>query len=71
VVRLERKINNKRLLEAQDEIDEMKRKLKVMNHLVEHLKDENNTKDIAIIKEYIDHYKVHSNFIEELMTKSH
>lgn len=46
------------MLEAQDEIDEMRRKFKVMNHLVEQLKEENNTKDATIIKEYMNHEKV-------------
>lgn len=58
VVRAERNVNSKKLLEAQGEIDEMKRKFKVMNHLVEQLKEEINSKDVAIIKEHYDHQKV-------------
>lgn len=56
-VRTERNVNSKKLLGAQDEIDEMKRKFKIMNHLVEQLKEEINSKDVTLIKEHYDHRK--------------
>ena len=42
----------------QDEIEEMKRKFKIMNHQVEQLKEEIGAKDLALVKEHFDHMKV-------------
>ncbi|KAH8963965.1 hypothetical protein BDL97_04G038800 [Sphagnum fallax] len=56
--RTERTVNSRKVLESQNEIDEMKRKFKLMNQLVEQLKEEINSKDIALIKEHYDHQKV-------------
>ncbi len=39
-VRSDRNLYSKNLIEAQDEIDEMKRKFKIMNHQIEQLKEE-------------------------------
>jgi len=54
-------VYSKNLVIAQDEIKEMKRKFKVMNHLVEQLKEELNLKDVALIKEHFDLQKVLMN----------
>lgn len=43
-VRSDRNLYNKNLIEAQDEIAEMKRKLKIMNHQIEQLKEDITTK---------------------------
>ena len=39
-VRSDRNLYSKNLIEAQDEIQEMKRKFKIMNHQIEQLKEE-------------------------------
>ena len=57
-VRTDRNMYSKNLLEAQDEIAEMKRKFKIMNHQIEQLKEEIGTKDLALVKEHFDHMKV-------------
>jgi RAB protein geranylgeranyltransferase component A len=57
-VRTERNLYSKNLVQAQDEIDEMKRKFKVMAHLVEQLKEEVASRDHALMKEHEDHLKV-------------
>ncbi len=44
-VRSDRNLYSKNLIEAQDEIAEMKRKFKIMNHQIEQLKEEINAKD--------------------------
>lgn len=57
-VRSERNLYSKTLLEVQDEIQELKRKFKIMTHHIENLKEEINAKDLALIKEHYDHTKV-------------
>jgi chromosome segregation ATPase len=57
-VRTYRKHYSKNLIEAQDEIAEMKRKQKIMNHQIEQLKEEITAKDQALVKEHFDHKKV-------------
>ncbi len=57
-VRTDRNMYSKNLLEAQDEIAEMKHKFKIMNHQIEQLKEEISTKDLALVKEHFDHMKV-------------
>ena len=57
-IRSERNVYSKNLVTAQDEIKEMKQKFKFMTHLVEQLKEELNSKDIALIKEHFDLLKV-------------
>ncbi len=42
----------------QDEITEMKRKLKIMNHQIDQLKDEISTKEAALVKERLEHDRV-------------
>jgi peptidoglycan hydrolase CwlO-like protein len=44
-VRSDRNLYSKNLIEAQDEIAEMKRKFKIMNHQIEQLKEEITAKD--------------------------
>ncbi len=50
-VRTERSTFSKNLIEAQDEMAEMKRKLKIMNHQVEQLKEEVTSKESSMVKE--------------------
>ncbi len=42
----------------QDEITEMKRKLKIMNHQIDQLKEEISSKDAALVKEHLEHQRV-------------
>lgn len=49
---------SKQLIEVQEEIDEMKRKFKIMNHQIEQLKEEITAKDHGLVKEHFDHHKV-------------
>ena len=57
-VRSDRNLYSKNLIESQDEIAEMKRKFKIMNHQIEQLKEEITSKDQALVKEHFDHAKV-------------
>jgi chromosome segregation ATPase len=57
-VRSDRNLYSKNLIEAQDEIAEMKRKFKIMNHQIEQLKEEISAKDHALVKEHFEHKKV-------------
>eukprot|EP00002_Diphylleia_rotans_P004987 TRINITY_DN1392_c1_g3_i1.p1 TRINITY_DN1392_c1_g3~~TRINITY_DN1392_c1_g3_i1.p1 ORF type:complete len:887 (-),score=260.76 TRINITY_DN1392_c1_g3_i1:165-2825(-) len=57
-VRSDRNLYSKNLIECQDEIAEMKRKFKIMNHQIEQLKEEITAKDHALVKEHFDHMKV-------------
>eukprot|EP00055_Hartaetosiga_balthica_P002929 m.5790 g.5790 ORF g.5790 m.5790 type:complete len:855 (-) comp2480_c0_seq1:209-2773(-) len=50
-VRSDRNLYSKNLIEAQDEIQEMKRKLKIMNHQIDQLKEEITTKESMLQKE--------------------
>jgi peptidoglycan hydrolase CwlO-like protein len=54
----DRNLYSKNLIEAQDEIQEMKRKFKIMQHQIEQLKEEISAKDLALVKEHFDHMKV-------------
>uniref|UniRef100_G3TWZ9 Cilia and flagella associated protein 58 n=1 Tax=Loxodonta africana TaxID=9785 RepID=G3TWZ9_LOXAF len=49
-VRSDRNLYSKNLVEAQDEITEMKRKLKIMTHQVDQLKEEISAKESALVK---------------------
>ena len=44
-VRSDRNLYSKNLIESQDEIAEMSRKFKIMNHQIEQLKEEIHAKD--------------------------
>lgn len=57
-VRSDRNLYSKNLIESQDEIAEMKRKLKIMNHQIDQLKEEITSKEAALVKEHFDHLKV-------------
>jgi len=56
-VRSDRNQYSKNLIESQDEIAEMKRKFKIMNHQIEQLKEEIQAKDQAYVKERVEHTK--------------
>ncbi len=57
-VRSERNLYSKNMIESQDEITEMKRKFKIMNHQIEQLKEEIVAKDHALVKEHFERNKV-------------
>jgi chromosome segregation ATPase len=57
-VRSDRNLYSKNLIEAQDEISEMKRKLKIMNHQIDQLKEEITAKEAALMKEHLEHQRV-------------
>ena len=48
-VRSDRNLYSKNLIESQDEIAEMRRKFKIMNHQIEQLKEEIDAKDQVLI----------------------
>ncbi|KAA0722749.1 Cilia- and flagella-associated protein 58 [Triplophysa tibetana] len=50
-VRTERNLFSKNLIEAKDQNAEMKRKVKIVNHMFDQLKDEIKTKEVALEKE--------------------
>lgn len=64
-VRADRNLYSKNLIEAQDEIQEMKRKFKIMQHQIEQLKEEISAKDLALLKEHFDHQKARGRRQEE------
>jgi len=47
-VRSDRNLYSKNLIEAQDEVAELKRKFKIASHQISQLKDEIDTKDQAL-----------------------
>ncbi|MBN3297199.1 CFA58 protein, partial [Amia calva] len=57
-VRSDRNLYSKNLIEAQDEITEMKRKLKIMNHQIDQLKEEINGKESALVKEHLEYQRM-------------
>ena len=57
-VRSDRNLYSKALIESQEEIAEMKRRFKVMNHQIEQLKEEIQAKDHRLVKEHFEHHKV-------------
>ena len=57
-VRSDRNLYSKNLVESQDEITEMKRKLKIMNHQIDQLKEEITSKETAIVKEHLEHQRI-------------
>lgn len=57
-VRADRNVYSKNLLESQDEIMEMKRKLKIMNHQVDQLKEEITSRETILVKEHFEHSKL-------------
>lgn len=57
-VRSDRNLYSKNLIETQDEIADMKRKLKIMNHQIDQLKEEVSSKEAALVKEHLEHQRV-------------
>uniref|UniRef100_A0A0B6ZHL9 Cilia- and flagella-associated protein 58 central coiled coil domain-containing protein n=1 Tax=Arion vulgaris TaxID=1028688 RepID=A0A0B6ZHL9_9EUPU len=57
-VRSDRNLYSKNLIESQDEITEMKRKLKIMTHQIDQLKEEIQAKEAALVKEAVDYQRV-------------
>lgn len=57
-VRSDRNVYSKNLIETQDEIIEMRRKIKIMAHQIEQYKEEIAAKESALLKEHFEHQKV-------------
>ncbi|XP_073210534.1 cilia- and flagella-associated protein 58 isoform X4 [Lepidochelys kempii] len=57
-VRSDRNLYSKNLIEAQDEIAEMKKKLKIMTHQVDQLKEEITAKEAALVKVHLEHQRI-------------
>ena len=57
-VRSDRNLYSKNLIQSQEEIAEMKRRFKIMNHQIEQLKEEITTKDHCLVKEHFNHHNV-------------
>lgn len=57
-VRTDRNIYSKNLLESQDEIMEVERKLKILEHQVEQLKEEVASRENILVKECFEHSKM-------------
>ncbi|XP_048360877.1 cilia- and flagella-associated protein 58 isoform X2 [Sphaerodactylus townsendi] len=57
-VRSDRNLYSKNLIEAQDEINEMRKKLKIMTHQVDQLKEEITAKEAALVKVHLDHQRI-------------
>ncbi|KAI9217974.1 hypothetical protein BC828DRAFT_389860 [Blastocladiella britannica] len=57
-VRSDRNLYSKNLIESQDEINEMRRKLKIMAHQIDQYKEEIAAKEAALLKEHFEHQKV-------------
>ena len=57
-IRADRNMYSKNLISAQDGIQELKRKLKILTHQIDQLKEEIGAKDLALLKEHFDHMKV-------------
>ncbi|XP_007901821.1 cilia- and flagella-associated protein 58 [Callorhinchus milii] len=57
-VRNDRNLQSKNLIEAKDEITEMKRKLKVTNHHIDQLKEEISSKEAALVRQQLEHQRM-------------
>ncbi|XP_050813955.1 cilia- and flagella-associated protein 58 isoform X1 [Gopherus flavomarginatus] len=57
-VRSDRNLYSKNLIEAQDEITEMKKKMKIMTHQVDQLKEEITAKEAALVKVHLEHQRI-------------
>ena len=64
-VRSERNLYSKQLTETQDEIAEIKRRYKIINHQISQLKEEIDNKEVALAKEGFEHKKKDKT-VEEL-----
>ena len=72
-VRSDRNHYSKNLIEAQDEIAEMRKKFKIMDHQIEQLREEVGAKDQAIVKEHFDYQraeKMREHTLNELSRKN-
>ena len=72
-VRADRNHYSKGLLEAQDEIAELRKKFKILGHQIEQLKEEIASKDQAIVKEHFEFQRVEKmreNLQNELARKN-
>ncbi|KRX09811.1 hypothetical protein PPERSA_02683 [Pseudocohnilembus persalinus] len=56
-VRSDRNLYSKQLSETQDEIAEIKRRYKIVNHQISQLKEEIDAKEVALAKEHFEHKK--------------
>ena len=56
-VRSDRNLYSKQLTETQDEIAEIKRRYKIVNHQISQLKEEIDAKEVALAKEHFEHKK--------------
>eukprot|EP01038_Epipyxis_sp_PR26KG_P011029 gene11029-14810_t len=57
-VRSDRNLYSKQLIDSQDEINELKRKFRSMNHQIDQMKEEISMKDHSIVKEHFLHHSV-------------
>ncbi|NXW64223.1 CFA58 protein, partial [Eurystomus gularis] len=57
-MRIERNLYSKNLIEAKDEMAEMKKKLKTVTHQVDQLKEEITEKEAALVKAHLDHQQI-------------
>jgi predicted nucleic acid-binding Zn-ribbon protein len=57
-VRSDRNLFSKQLLDAQEEIHDLKRKFRSMNQLIEQINDDITSKDKSIVKEHFSHHAV-------------
>jgi chromosome segregation ATPase len=64
-VRSDRNLYSKNLIEAQDEVAELKRKFKIASHQISQLKEEIDTKDLALGAEVLQKAQ-HENLIKKL-----
>lgn len=57
-VRTDKNLYSKNLVESLEEITEMKKKFRVMNHQIEQLKEEIKEKDKSFVTEHLDHKSI-------------
>eukprot|EP00768_Dysnectes_brevis_P007462 gnl/Dysnectes_brevis/6311_a9692_277.p1 GENE.gnl/Dysnectes_brevis/6311_a9692_277~~gnl/Dysnectes_brevis/6311_a9692_277.p1 ORF type:complete len:889 (+),score=436.04 gnl/Dysnectes_brevis/6311_a9692_277:49-2715(+) len=57
-VRADRNLYSKNLVESQDEIAELRRKFRIMDHVLDQLKEEIRSKNEALVKEHFDRREV-------------
>ncbi|KAL8587018.1 hypothetical protein ACOMHN_023408 [Nucella lapillus] len=73
-VRLDRNLYSKNLIECQDEITELKRKLGLMTHQVAQLREEIQKKEATLLKEQLGHQRVEkekTSLKEEIQRMKH
>ncbi|GCA63665.1 hypothetical protein KIPB_011212, partial [Kipferlia bialata] len=57
-VRADRNLYSKNLIETQDEISELRRKFRIMTHVIDQLRDEIKAKDEALVREHFERKQV-------------